>query len=408
MNRKKILNVNYNINLETLCLFLFLCYPLIKHIFAYVFHILNLDTQMEVFPILLVYIPVFVLIKRSRRIPMDFIAILFFVIMFYLITRLIHPEYGFWYDRKYYGAWEYVIKPINGIYIYLFIRLITNVENAEKALKISSYIMLIYYLYVLLDAMKRGYWVNFDYKGNIIHLDYDLTFGYNVLFFFLISCSQFLKNKKNIDFIYSFLGLTMIILGGSRGPLLGIFVYFLLNIITKIIKDKNSKNYINILKIFIFGLIGLLFLYLSWDNILNFLIKMNPASRTLNMIINGNIADDNGRNLIWKAAIDMIRENPFGYGMMGSRPVLYYLNDVGHPHQLFLEILIDFGVFFGGFFIFAFLYNIYKEFNRVNNEWHDILIIFIARASHLLISGTFWHVFAFWGILAVLKNAKKS
>ena len=404
----KVLNLKYKRKdiFEIVALASFLCFPLIKHILAYISYIFNLKIHGDFLSIIILYFPILLLIKLEKKIPADFLVLITSIVIFYLTTRLLHPEYEFWYTRDYYGVWEYVLKPSNGIYIYLFFRLVKRADNAKKAMKISAYIMLIYYLYILIDAIKRGYWINTDFKGNIIKMDYDLTFGYNVLLFTLISLSEFLKNKKLVDILYFVLGIGLIFLGGSRGPLLGIMIYVFMKIITSINVLRNNKQF---LKLFItLGslLIISLLIYIYWDMFISFLIRTNPNSRTLNMLIDGNIITDNGRNRIWRAAIDMIKRNPFGYGMMGTRHVIYYFHDVGHPHQIFLEILVDFGVVIGGIIIMSLFYNIIKQFRNYNNSWHEVLLIFIARASHLLISGTFWHIYAFWGLIAIIKNSE--
>ena len=130
------------------------------------------------------------------------------------------------------------------------------------------------------------------------------------------------------------------------------------------------------------------------------------------MLLTGTISDDNGRKEIWNAAIDMIKTNPFGYGAMGTRHVIYFIHDVGHPHQVFLEILVDFGVLLGSIIIIIFIYQSAKIlFSNKYNDWFPIYVLFFCRSCQLLLSGTFWHVAAIWaciGIIFICSNKKRS
>lgn len=53
------------------------------------------------------------------------------------------------------------------------------------------------------------------------------------------------------------------------------------------------------------------------------------------MLLVNNITDDSGRLVIWNVAVDMIKENPFGYGAMGTRHVISEIIIQGHPHNFF-------------------------------------------------------------------------
>lgn len=98
----------------------------------------------------------------------------------------------------------------------------------------------------------------------------------------------------------------------------------------------------------------------------------------------------------------MIKKNPLGYGAMGTRHVIYQYIYVAHPHQFFLEILVDFGVIFGSIIIIWLGYKSVKLFlMKGQDEWKAVFLIFFARACQLLVSLTFWHSIGLWGALAV-------
>ena len=75
---------------------------------------------------------------------------------------------------------------------------------------------------------------------------------------------------------------------------------------------------------------------------------------------------------------------------------------VAHPHQFFLEVLVDFGVIFGSAIILWLVWKTVKLFTmKGQDEWKAVFLVFFARACQLLVSLTFWHSIGLWGALAV-------
>ena len=129
--------------------------------------------------------------------------------------------------------------------------------------------------------------------------------------------------------------------------------------------------------------------------------RMGISSRFIKSLLSGNIADDNSRNRIWRAALDMIKDNPFGYGAMGSRHIIYNYIYSGYPHNIVLEFLIDYGVVLGTILLAFMFYISYRIFFRRYNQWGYIFLPFFASASCLLISMTYWSIPSFWACLAI-------
>ncbi len=332
--------------------------------------------------------------------PADFPVLLTLIVLFFAGSYLIHPEYEFWYRRSYYGVYDYILRPDNGLYAYFFVRLINEPRRILKLLKVSGWIMYPYYLYLLLIALQRGYWINTGRHGEAIQMSYDLSFGYDVVFFTLVFLYFALNYKRVTDFAMAVGGMVMILLGGSRGPLICILVFVVLTILIRIQKSENRVIY----SILVIGAgAAVLVLRQALVNLLMAIARLsNSSSRTVKMLLEGEIADDNGRVEIWNAAVQMIKDKPWGYGGLGTRHVIYYIHDVGHCHQLFLEILVDFGVFAGGVII---LYLVVRAvtivFGNTDEYWRGLYLVFLCRAMQLMLSGTFWHVFSFWACLGI-------
>ncbi len=358
--------------------------------------------------LLILYVTLFLLCVCFRDyLRLDFFALLALLILFLVFTYLFHPEYEYVYTRKQYGVLEYVLFPANGIYAYLFVRLVNNPQNLLKGLRIGGYFTYIYSGLRLYIALKRGYWIEENYLGQEIHLSYNLNFGYGLVIFICYFLYCALKNKSVKDGVLAGVGIMMVLIGGSRGPLLNIAIFLAIYILLTTSETKNKIIYFSL--IVICTLVFLMSYRIILSTAVNILETFNLPSRTIMKLLEGSISEDSGRNVIWSAAINMIKENPFGYGAMGARHVIYQIHIVGHPHNFFLEILIDYGVIFGvAIILILFLGAVRIFFDKNIGEWRYVFLIFFAYACQLLTSYTYWHSMGLWGALAVAVSINRT
>ena len=338
-------------------------------------------------------------IRRRLLIP-EFWVLYIVIIMFFSLTYLIHPEYEPWYMRPDFGVWNYVLRPDNGLFLYLFIRLVDDPKKIKSTIKYSGWVMYVYFGLRIFSFLRRGYWIDVSNTGFERHMSYNLSLGYDVLLFALAFLYCALEDKKKSDLIGAVTGIAIILIAGSRGPFLDIAIFFIIYILIKIVDNRNRAKYIAG-TVIAFLLLWVLFPYLV-VLLSSFLEGFNIKSRFLTTFINGSLTDDNQRISIWNAAVDMIKQNPFGYGAMGSRHVLSQFIYVAHPHQIFLELLIDFGVFIGTLIIAWLIFSSIRVFTvKGQDEWKGVFLIFFSRACQLLVSLTFWHSIGVWGTIAV-------
>ena len=65
-------------------------------------------------------------------------------------------------------------------------------------MKISAWLLLVFYTLQFIAAKARGYWVSFDVDGALKHSLYNLEFGYNMLYpTAFMGAYGFLNSKKN-------------------------------------------------------------------------------------------------------------------------------------------------------------------------------------------------------------------
>jgi|GEM_PF-700399 len=349
-----------------------------------------------------VFVALLCLIEPRRYIRMDFIALLIAILLFLYVTLLVHPEYLPYYQRETFGVWDHVLVPYRGIYAYLFVRLFDDPKKLLKAMKLSGYLTMVYSAWRIHEALARGYWmgVGVDSAG-MIKMQYSVTFGYDVLPFALLFLYCALTDKKIIDFIMTGVLTVMILIGGSRGPVLFIGVFLLLYMIL-IVKKSRKKALI----IGATALVVILFA-LFYRNLLELLISILDSfgfsSRFFTTLLDGTVADDNNRAEIWAAAIRMIQKNPFGYGAMGARHQITQYIYAGYPHNIILEMMIDFGVIpavliLGGLGI-SFIKILYQE---KYSDWRPLAFPFFSTTGALMGSMTYWSVPFFWVSVAVI------
>ena len=388
--------------------FLYLCIPFIETVFARLLSVFDLSQYALAATLLPIYAMYFVLcIYKKRLLVLDFWVLLLFVICFFSITIMVHPEYQHWYERPDYGVINYVLRPDNGIFIYLLIRLIDNPKKMMKTIKASAWIMFALYGRTVIQAVHRGYWIDTTNRGVEMHMSYNLSLGYNVLLFVLPFLYSALKDKSLSGIIGSAIGISIILVGGSRGPFLDLGIFIIIYVLLRI---QNSRN-----KILIISGVVLLFaaLYLVYPYLLMLLStvfkRAGLTSRFISTLASGAITEGSGRERIWHAAVEMIKSNPLGYGAMGSRHVMQEFIYVAHPHQVFLEMLIDFGVIIGSIIIVWLLVSSVRMFTmKGQDEWKAVFLVFFARACQLLVSVTFWHSIGLWGVLAVGVNMSRA
>jgi len=94
---------------------------------------------------------------------------------------------------------------------------------------------------------------------------------------------------------------------------------------------------------------------------------------------------------------------------MGSRHEIIKTIFVGHPHNIFLEFMIDYGVILGPLLLSMGGITVIRCLKApIEDEWKGLVIIFVGLSSQLLVSGTYWHRQGIWGLLAIIMGIKFS
>ena len=383
-----------------LMLAMFLLQDIITKVFAYIFYRLgNKELGIYVY-IFLLYGLTFASLLRFH-VPVkrwaSFVLIWSIAAAGFLLCYMTHPQNAEFFTRANYGALERVFRPNNAIYAYFFFRLCRRSENVLTVMRLTACILAMYYTFLLLDARSAGGWMETDADGQMRLMNYSLVYGYQALFPAAVFANAFFGGKK-IAFFGVALSFTQIILGGSRGPMLLFVTYCGL----LLIKNWSRMSKIKYAVVLLLAAVGF---FLS-DSALELLEQIGGESRTIRMLLEGSIADDNGRDAIQNTAKELIRTGgPFGWGIYGDRPALSHHHFAGYPHNLFLEILTNYGWFLGGAMCVIMVIDIARMVLFCKNRnWWDVYTSLMICAAQLMVSQSYWYVWAFWGAWAVSAN----
>lgn len=216
----------------------------------------------------------------------------------------------------------------------------------------------------------------------------------------MVSITYLIFNKNNkiqkIQFLASFfIGFIVLLLGGSRGPILTTLLVFFILIF---VKNYKSKNLLTFLK-YIIGFIIIIFsLFLFIDN--DTLENIEALRRIFNTVDTINNTDKEERVYEYAAAWNQFLENP----IIGDQYVNNF--DNYYAHNIFLELLMATGII-GTFLFLLFFVHYLKALLKVLYQEipPSMLSIYILSISAFLLSmtsGSLYISLDFWlFILAV-------
>lgn len=208
--------------------------------------------------------------------------------------------------------------------------------------------------------------------GNLPMLEdmYNMSFGYSLLLptLFLI---YFNKSK-----ILIFLLILTILLAGSRGPLIPIFILISFKVFSLYSKAK-------VFGIFLLFSVSFVVLF---PILLNYLSDAGINSRTLFLFLDGSIDSDSGRENIYFIVWDKVIERPLlGYGFFADRTFLGV-----YCHNIFLELFLNWGVFFPAtllIILILFVLYLYRKISK--DEKAFSILLFSASVIPLLVSSSY-------------------
>lgn len=218
---------------------------------------------------------------------------------------------------------------------------------------------------------------------------YSMSYGYTLL----LPAIYFLYKGTTKSICASILIAFMILLYGSRGPLVVYSAY----IIWKLIDAKRWYYAVSI---------SILLLFVSFfsQELLSLLNDWGFESRTLSLLNNLSfVSHDSGRQKIYENAYELINNSPMlGYGVFADRHLL----NSAYVHNLFLELIIDFGPVLSFVLIIGGITWLIIKFISSSKMERELIIIFLlSTIIPLQFSGSYLTSFMFPLLLGVIYSS---
>lgn len=342
------------------------------------YYLFRYSLFLVVFSLLILSIKVII-----RRLTIDSVIIFLIMVISYLTMIILRPNQ-----------------------LDLFINLILNSLFAFSwfviARTIKNYTMFLIIFHKVSQLVFYSSIIYITFSGfSELGSSYSLAFGYIST---IVPISSFIKilNKQTIyDYFVLILSFFVTIAMGARGPLLVLFVYFILKLII-ILKD----NKVEMIKI-IFTLSSFFFLlFINLNTLLikasDIFLRIGVSSRVINQLLGNrtqSLTESLGRQTLWRASWESIQSNPFfGVGIGYDREILKYVtygrnNNIGYkyPHNFFIEITMQYGLLISAFIIFVLMIVFYKTIfkSKFTNIKEINLIYFSLGFVPLMISQSY-------------------
>lgn len=244
---------------------------------------------------------------------------------------------------------------------FLCLTVVYDYQIVEKTLYVVSW---------LTFALVLLYIFGF-FSGIVVFSSYNMPFSFACVLPFV----AFYSHREFYDRIVCLVLFVLVLAIGARGAALCMTSY----VIMDLFQHKSRWRVLVLIFVVVF-IISLPFLH-------NWLGSIGISSRSLDMLLYGDITADSGRGDIRKHFINEMMEHPFlGLGLFGDR----LLANVPYCHNLFLEIVLDFGIPVGGtLLVIGFIKLISLYFKADTDDRNGIIRYFCALVLPFMTSGSY-------------------
>ena len=250
----------------------------------------------------------------------------------------------------------------------------------------------------------------------VIGIPYSQETGYDVLISLSVFSLAFARERNLYYLIPVGISFFIILMSGSRGPLLcGLLLFFLVFIVQN---RFSRKTVFAVLAAFIAYIIYSIYQYeiLTW--FLDFFNKISVSTRSVEILLSKDIAVDEVRDSLRNTSLQYAIQHPlWGSGLLNDRVYLYRMGIItsstatvygSYSHFFFAEVLMQFGLFPGCILIFILFINLWKRiFKAVSVSEQNIFIISVTVGFLPLLVSRSWFTFSlFYLLLGLLFSAK--
>lgn len=241
------------------------------------------------------------------------------------------------------------------------------------------------------------------FLGDTGTLSSNMAFSYMMLFPFSIHVIRLISHRKNVLlWLLCFFEIGIIFVHGSRG---GLLYSVSLVVVAVFINSKSVKQ--RVFKIIMAVLLCLIAIIVFLPNlgvVFNALESRGIYIRNLDFISRRSFLNSNGRKDIAGEYIEKILNGfPVRFSIVDS-----YNNGTNYPHNVFLEMIYDYGSALGIVVVTIYVFCVVKTFLSLRGSDKNLMLIFITSGLlPLLTSFTYFEWPLFWALLGFLFSFSK-
>lgn len=244
------------------------------------------------------------------------------------------------------------------------------------SLPVACFLGIIYSYLVLSEGMRDA--------------SYNMAAGFHFMLFALVGFSDYFHNHNLFRLVYAVLLSLVIIMVGSRGPVLWIGLYVLWQLMSRVSISRRVAMSVPII------LLGVFFkdIFLFINDLFE---QFDVHIRTLYLLAN-KLAEGSGRWELYEQGVQIIGDNWFtGAGIASDRAIHSYI------HNFFLEIWMNFGTVLGSLVILLVLFTLYIAFVGSNKGQKNCLELYLFGGfMPLLLSGSYFKSFEFYILIGIM------
>lgn len=233
-------------------------------------------------------------------------------------------------------------------------------------------------------------------------------YGIHLCPFVLMVYAKYVFTQNRKDLWWCAVGFIFLMAGGRQS-----FVGFFMGIVILYYSEKLSTISVSKFVGLLFGSgFVMFFMYLLTPFLLNIISDILGAlgmeSRTLEMLNSSELTSTSSRDNIYEMSIYFIQRTTGVTGLFADRVMLrYYDAWMAYPHNLVLELMIDFGIAIGGL-ISAYILGLFTIRLYKGNLEKKLIIGVVGTAilSRLMVSSSFMIEGPFYLMLGLFLNAK--
>lgn len=342
----------------------------------------------------MIYVRAFFSTQEPLKINRQAFIILFFLLISYVYSLFFFP-----------GNTSFIIDELPRTVPYCFLTwfMITKLTSFEW---IEYYMRKFSVAIILLAVVSAAFIFIAGHITTSTWSTYSMPLSYVTMVGVMWSLMIYFDSDKPQWLLLALVGILVIIMYGSRNPLIAIAVYVGISVLRKSIDISKGTKRIK----YILLCIALICAFIWMDQLLtlmgSILNSVGISSRTIELLTEFGSSDlfTSGRDVIHSSLLGVMNEHFFfGLGIGGDQAALYSLGMTQSAHSLYLSILSSYGYIVGSFVLGYLVYLCIKALRLTMGHEKEVLIMYMCMVwPRGFTGGDVWSSDVFWWMFGLV------